>query len=265
MECDSAHNVDTDQNVEKASAIGETPVLESPALTNLDRVKPQFTPLWAIPFGYTNFGESLRNLNKQLISDIENEKEHNPSEKRTFAKNDCGWQSSLRMENKYESFEELRKLIHLYSLGTIHASGVSRDVSISVGSLWANMIFARGGWSNPHIHGSGDTIWSGVYYPKGITEVENLDEFIPQEYLTHGINHTGGSLIIKDLTVNDQKFINNFLIARPEIKEVTIHSISLEGDLEKRLSRESVKWTFMGPKRYCMEKKMKVRNSPKII
>ena len=196
------YNVDTDQNVEKAAAIGETPVLESPALTNLDRVKPQFTPLWAIPFGYTNFGESLRNLNKQLISDIENEKEHNPSEKRTFAKNDCGWQSSLRMENKYESFEELRKLIHLYSLGTIHASGVSRDVSISVGSLWANMIFARGGWSNPHIHGSGDTIWSGVYYPKGVTEVENLDEFISEEYLTYGINKTGGSLLIKDLNIS---------------------------------------------------------------
>ena len=31
--------------------------------------------------------------------------------------------------------------------------------------------------------------------------------------------------------------------------------------LEKRLSRESVKWTFMGPKRYCMEKKMKVLKS----
>ena len=75
------------------------------------------------------------------------------------------------------------------------------------------------------------------------------------------LSYRSSTLIIKDLTVNDQKFINNFLIARPEIKEVTIHSISLEGDLEKRLSRESVKWTFMGPKRYCMEKKMKVLKS----
>ena len=60
---------------------------------------------------------------------------------------------------------------------------------------------------------------------------------------------------MKDLTVDDQKFVNGFLIARPEFKEVAIHSISLEGKLETRLSRESVKWTFMGPKRYCMEKK----------
>ena len=75
------------------------------------------------------------------------------------------------------------------------------------------------------------------------------------------LSYRSSTLIIKDLTVNDQKFINNFLIAIPEIKEVTIHSISLEGDLESRLSRESVKWTFMGPKRYCMEKKMKVLKS----
>ena len=66
---------------------------------------------------------------------------------------------------------------------------------------------------------------------------------------------------MKDLTVDDQKFINGFLIARPEFKEVTIHSITLEGELETRLSRESVKWTFIGPKRYCMDKKMKVLKS----
>ena len=75
------------------------------------------------------------------------------------------------------------------------------------------------------------------------------------------LSYGSSMLIMKDLTVDDQKFVNKFLIARPEFKEVTIHSISLEGDLEKRLLRESVKWTFMGPKRYCMEKKMKVLKS----
>ena len=66
---------------------------------------------------------------------------------------------------------------------------------------------------------------------------------------------------MKDLTVDDQKFVNSFLIARSEFKEVTIHSISFEGKLKTRLSRESVKWKFMGPKRNCMEKKMKVLKS----
>ena len=75
------------------------------------------------------------------------------------------------------------------------------------------------------------------------------------------LGYRSSMLIMKDLTVDDQKFVNDFLIARPEFKEVIIHSISLEGNLETRLSRESVKLTFMGPKRYCMEKKMKVLKS----
>ena len=75
------------------------------------------------------------------------------------------------------------------------------------------------------------------------------------------LGYISSMLIMKDLTVDDQKFVNGFLIARPKFKEVTIHSISLEGELEIRLSRESVKLTFMGPKRYCMEKKMKVLKS----
>jgi hypothetical protein len=75
------------------------------------------------------------------------------------------------------------------------------------------------------------------------------------------LSYRSSKLILKDLTVEDQKFVNDFLIARPEFKEVTIHSISLEGKLETRLSRELVNWTFMGPKRYCMEKKMKVLKS----
>ena len=75
------------------------------------------------------------------------------------------------------------------------------------------------------------------------------------------LGYISSMLIMKDLTVDDQKFVNGFLIARPEFKEVAIHSISLEGKLETRLSKESVKWTFMGPKRYSMDKKMKVLKS----
>ena len=75
------------------------------------------------------------------------------------------------------------------------------------------------------------------------------------------LGYRSSMLIMKDLTVDDQKFVNSFLITRPECKEVTIHSISLEGKLETKLSKELVKWTFMGPKRYCMEKKMKMLKS----
>lgn len=204
---DITYNKDTDQSVSEIDDAYERGVEdinfnETFGNGNLDKIKPNFQPLWPIPFGYTNFGESLRNLNKQLIADIETEKENNPTEKRTFAKNNSGWQSKVRMEDKYKSFEELRKVILQYSLGTLHMSGISEDMNINVSNLWANMIFEKGGWSNPHTHGSGDTIWSGVYYPKGVTEIENLDEFISEEYLNYGINHTGGTLLIKDLNIS---------------------------------------------------------------
>ena len=44
---------------------------------------------------------------------------------------------------------------------------------------------------------------------------------------------------MKDLTVEDQKIINNILIARP-IEKVVIHSVSWEGGDETRLSGKEV-------------------------
>ena len=178
---------------------------------SVSKITPNFMPLWPIPFGYTNLGESSRNLNKQLIADIETEKENNPTEKRTFTKNNSGWQSALRMEEKYKSFEELRKIILQYSLGTLYMSGISKDMYINVGNLWANMIFAKGGWSNPHTHGSGDTIWSGVYYPKGVTEVENLDEFISNNLMNCLMNDAPETKETKAMWVSTQKHLDDLM------------------------------------------------------
>ena len=34
--------------------------------------------------------------------------------------------------------------------------------------ICGQMCFDVGGYSRPHLHGSGRTLWSGVYYPKGL-------------------------------------------------------------------------------------------------
>ena len=65
-------------------------------------------------------------------------------------------------------------------------------------------------------------------------------------------------LIMKDLGVRDQKYINEILIARPELTKVVIHSISWEEGDETRLSGAMAERKFLGPKRYCMEKKKEV-------
>ena len=63
---------------------------------------------------------------------------------------------------------------------------------------------------------------------------------------------------MKDLGVRDQKYINEILIARPELTKVVIHSISWEEGDETRLSGAMAERKFLGPKRYCMEMKKDV-------
>ena len=52
-----------------------------------------FKPIFSTPFGYANFGEYGRELNKQLIKDIDQHMLENMSRDRTFAKNESAWQS----------------------------------------------------------------------------------------------------------------------------------------------------------------------------
>ena len=66
------------------------------------------------------------------------------------------------------------------------------------------MILVKGGYVFPHTHGSGDTLWTGVYYPKGLHDIENLDELEQNEYFAHGVNHDGGILVIKDSNISKE-------------------------------------------------------------
>ena len=73
----------------------------------------------------------------------------------------------------------------------------------------------------------------------------------------NSLSYRSSMLIIKDLGVEDQNYINNILIARPELTKVEIHSISWEEVDGKRLSGEMASRKFVGPKCYCLEKKKK--------
>ena len=77
----------------------------------------------------------------------------------------------------------------------------------------------------------------------------------------NSLGYKSSMSIMKDLGVEDQKYINKILIARPELTKVEIHSITweqLEEDDEKRLSKAMASRKFLGPKSYCLEKKKKV-------
>ena len=72
------------------------------------------------------------------------------------------------------------------------------------------------------------------------------------------LSYRSSTLIIKDLTLYDQKCINDILKKHENMKKVIISSIYCEGVIETKLSEKSVKMTFLGPKSYCMEKKKEV-------
>ena len=159
-----------------------------------------FKSIFPSPLGYVNFGEANRELNKQLIKDIEKHRGEDIGKDRTFKKNDCGWQSDSDMETKYESFDKLRKLIHDVSKPILTHAGIAQEYIpyCQTENLWANVIFDAGGYSKPHFHGSGKTLWSGVYYPKGLEEIDDLDKFEENDYIISSQVKGDGYLVLLD-------------------------------------------------------------------
>ena len=159
-----------------------------------------FRALFPTPFGFVNFGEEARELNAMLVKNIDEElvRYQPDTAERTFAKNECGWQSDLGMENLYESFAKLGDVISSCIGPVLTQSGYEQEYAeeLYVEDMWANVIISAGGFSEPHIHGSGRTLWSGVYYPK--SDHEDLDDFNPDKFIIGGGQLGSGNLILKD-------------------------------------------------------------------
>ena len=138
-----------------------------------------FKSIFPSPFGYAYFGESNRELNKQLIEDIETHRSKYDSEERTFRGNDNSWQSETGLEKIYSSFEKLRRQIDQASKPILKHSGCREETlpNLKACNLWSNVIFDVGGFSFPHVHPTHMSIWTGVYYPHG-AEYEDLNKFV---------------------------------------------------------------------------------------
>ena len=114
-----------------------------------------FKPIFPSPLGYVNFGNANKELNKQLIKDMEQErKEHSDGKSATFKKNNASWQSLSQMEDRWDSFVTLKEQILKASIPVLRHSGIS-DISapfVTVSNLWGNIIDNAGGYSKPHMH-----------------------------------------------------------------------------------------------------------------
>lgn len=161
-------------------------------------VDVEFYPIFSSPFGWSNFGEQARELNKILVSDIQKEMKKPPVRNRSF--NNLTWQSPLGLEKEYDSFELLCENIEKCVLYIMEKSGIDinqyLENRIYVRNLWANVIHKAGGYSKPHTHGKGNTLWSGVYYPEG--NEKDLDYFNVNEHVFPGNHPEGGCLVLQD-------------------------------------------------------------------
>jgi len=164
------------------------------------------------PLGVINFGEQSRELNRILVKNIDEEKEKHQTEsaKRTFSSNECSWQSDMNLEKYYDSFRLLRDLLSQIVIPCMTDCGYDHNFcreKITVENLWANLIFDKGGWSTPHIHGSGNTLFTGVYYPKGLERIKNLDDFNRDDRddffkFANTLKNSDGHLVILDPSRN---------------------------------------------------------------
>jgi len=169
-----------------------------------------FKALFPTPFGFVNFGEDARELNQMLVKNIDEEmtKYQPETEERTFTKNEFGWQSKLGLENHYSSFEKLAGAISSCIAPIVAESGYGVEYSqkLKASGFWANVIFGRGGFSDPHVHGSGNVLWSGVYYPK--SDHSDLDDFNADDFMVGGGNYAGnGYLVLRDPATVTKKLI----------------------------------------------------------
>ena len=171
-----------------------------------------FKSIFPSPFGYVNFGESNRELNKQLVEDIEIHRGKYDSEERTFRGNDNSWQSEGELEKRYTSFERLRKQIDEVSKPILKHSGCKEETipHLRACNLWANVIFDAGGFSFPHIHPSHMSIWTGVYYPYG-AEYEDLNKFVEEDIIQLNRQKGEGALVLFDPSRDQKQLISGAL------------------------------------------------------
>jgi len=172
-------------------------------------------PAFSTPISLVNFGDETHELNASLISDIDNERSKTETGMGAFIGNDASWLSDYGLESKYESFKNLQEIITSAAFPAMENSGFSAEYlqnNVCLNNLWANVIFKPGGWAQPHMHGTGDEFWSGVYYPKGDT-ITNLD------YVMKAVSITvqeSGALVLADPAKNIKKQVRSADSTEPQ-------------------------------------------------
>lgn len=186
------------------------------------QTKVKTIPCFSIPISFVNFGEDVELLNKSLVEDSLTEQSlHKDLPTRSAID---GWQSELDMELKYGSFTVLSNTITRLIYSLLPHYGFTHDVTrneefFECQALWVNILTNRSAYHKPHIHGTGKTLFTGVYYPtSGLTS--NNKEFYPDEDWSDiefrcNSMQPGDLVLFDPAAVNKQQVIPSFVNKYP--------------------------------------------------
>lgn len=163
------------------------------------------------PIGIVNFGEMSRDLNTKLIETIDTEMDQKANrDQRSWANNSASTDKNLL---PHKPFQMLNRVVTLSLKNIMVGYGYKEEVVnnyLTIHYYWANRA-TRGGWSRPHYHGTGNTLWSGVYYPHGYEDPNsNLDDFNEDDWVFTGgslPNDPGGFLCLQDTSFTTKGLI----------------------------------------------------------
>ena len=168
----------------------------------MTQIAIQTMPLFSVPITLCNFGKEAKELNNRLLNDILTLYKGEPIQTRSVVN---GWQTKGGLEKDYTSFSELSELIEKVIGSVIPSYGFPSESLhlFRMGDLWANILDRPGSFNMPHIHGTGETLFSGVYYPtSGMrVDIEN-QEYYSDNYDTVQIradsHPNSGDLVLFD-------------------------------------------------------------------
>jgi len=168
--------------------------------------------LFATNILWHDFGLQNSELNKLIIQELNlmRERGNNEATLRTFNYygGNSSWQSIAGLEKVSKGFDILRVSLEEAALSLILHSGYllipQRLDCLVLEDLWGNIIFEKGGYSAPHIHGRGNTLWTGVYYPmdnntpdlRKDIDIDHIIEYNSTSSLKS--TDSGGDLILYD-------------------------------------------------------------------
>jgi hypothetical protein len=165
-------------------------------------MKPINLDLFAVPISVINLGEQSRLFNQNVLMQIDQIRKDEQSQLRTGV---GVWQSSPNLEKRYPWINvSLPEYFFSLSLDYIKKAGLTGDISsyMKCEDFWINYNESPYAYHAPHIHGKGDTMFSGVYYPSSgilngehISEKQNLNA--PVEIISSG-QPKPGSLVLLD-------------------------------------------------------------------